>query len=515
MLIHAFLTDGLVSWAELYLDSLKAVQGEDIPVVFDTRDLCQSDMDRLAARYGRLTIRNQPLDMAALSALSGIDVDQLRVWKHEVEHQVTTNENFRWKLLMSVEQRYRSLGPLVADAIAQGEDIILHSDIDLYFRRSLDRLFEIIRENDISAYFRPAESPPQARIWGGLIGLNLTPNCQAVIQDWMARIDGTPFADKIRGFGQLSLFQTYQARADACRWGNLSADPRAPVVAKTNNATGEVTGDIAIGNSNRGINRKDTSLASFREDFTARRRAEDAVAPARIPDRVFDRHAPSPHYHVLWQMYQQMHDQGYAKANADQASAQKAFPGKKTLEHAGDIAALCRQYQARHLLDYGAGKGGHYREDLRFRAPDGTVHQGLKSVWGVDSVQLWDPGLDTALDADAVFDGVLCVDVLEHCFLADIPWIVDELFTRARSFVFANVACNPTRGRLPNGEDMHVTLRPPEWWSGLFTATAARHPGCDYVLVCSIWTPDTAKQRKVFRRDRFETSADTTTRMSR
>ncbi len=81
---------------------------------------------------------------------------------------------------------------------------------------------------------------------------------------------------------------------------------------------------------------------------------------------------------------------------------------------------------------------------------------------------------------DGKFDAVISTDVLEHCPEEDIPWIIDEIFGYANRFVFANVACYPAKKRLPNGENAHCTIRPPEWWEGILRETSARYSGIDW-----------------------------------
>ena len=64
----------------------------------------------------------------------------------------------------------------------------------------------------------------------------------------------------------------------------------------------------------------------------------------------------------------------------------------------------------------------------------------------------------------------------EHCPEQDLPWIVDELFTYAKKFVFASVAGYPAGKLLPNGENAHCTQLDAAWWKNLFDTAAARHP---------------------------------------
>lgn len=70
--------------------------------------------------------------------------------------------------------------------------------------------------------------------------------------------------------------------------------------------------------------------------------------------------------------------------------------------------------------------------------------------------------------------------MLEHCPEEDIEWIVDELFSYAKKFVFAVAACYPAQKHLPNGENAHCTIKPVEWWKDLLQETAARYPGVIY-----------------------------------
>lgn len=70
--------------------------------------------------------------------------------------------------------------------------------------------------------------------------------------------------------------------------------------------------------------------------------------------------------------------------------------------------------------------------------------------------------------------------MLEHCPAEDIPWIIDELFGFARRFVYVTIAAYDAIKTLPNGENAHCTVRPPDWWRGLFHGIAHRHPGIRY-----------------------------------
>jgi len=157
--------------------------------------------------------------------------------------------------------------------------------------------------------------------------------------------------------------------------------------------------------------------------------------------------------------------------------AEQTFDGRSLPRQAPRIKKLIARTGAGTVLDYGSGKGRQY-------LPAGIMENGvvrwnsMQEYWGVESIRCYDPGhLPFCVLPEGRFDGVICTDVLEHCPEDDLPWIVGELFGFARLFVFANVACYPAIKTLPNGENAHCTIRPVEFWRGLFDKAAAATSG--------------------------------------
>ena len=121
------------------------------------------------------------------------------------------------------------------------------------------------------------------------------------------------------------------------------------------------------------------------------------------------------------------------------------------------------------MLDYGAGKGHQY--DLNRTDVD------LREVYGVSEITCYDPGHQPYSSLpDGSFDGVICLDVMEHCPEEDLPWIISEIIGYAEKFVYFTVACFKAEKKLPNGENAHCTVRPPAWWKAMFEGVAARNP---------------------------------------
>jgi len=189
---------------------------------------------------------------------------------------------------------------------------------------------------------------------------------------------------------------------------------------------------------------------------------------------MYSRENPSPRYRELTQLYRQMHAEGeqFLKIPPEQT-----FPGLSLPSQAGRIKRLVSATGSANILDYGSGKGMQY--DLRgIKAEDGNVYDSIQDYWDVDFIQCYDPSFTPFSKLPAgKFDGVISTDVLEHCPEEDLRWIIEEIFSFADKFVFANVACYPAKKRLPTGENAHCTIQPPEWWKALIAAIAARHPG--------------------------------------
>jgi hypothetical protein len=140
------------------------------------------------------------------------------------------------------------------------------------------------------------------------------------------------------------------------------------------------------------------------------------------------------------------------------------------------VRPFVKEYLVKSVLDYGCGNTTW--DDPSF-AEDGSA----KQFFGVSDVARYEPGL--SIDERRVCDAVVCFDVLEHIFLADVSSVVWELFSLAEKLVIANVACYPAGAKLPNDGNAHVTMRQPMWCKGVFDAIAPEFPDITYVLYAS------------------------------
>jgi hypothetical protein len=189
----------------------------------------------------------------------------------------------------------------------------------------------------------------------------------------------------------------------------------------------------------------------------------------------YSRQQPSPRYVAMLEQYGSLHRDGEKFMGLD---ADNTYPGVSLLPHLRRIKRLVDLTGAVRLLDYGCGKGYQY-DPGAIRPQDYDGCDNVLDYWGVLEVDCYDPCVErfARLPTGGPYDGVISTDVLEHCVEEDVPWIVEEIFGYATRFVYANVACYPAKTRLPNGDNAHCTIRPPEWWQALIEPLAARQSG--------------------------------------
>lgn len=189
---------------------------------------------------------------------------------------------------------------------------------------------------------------------------------------------------------------------------------------------------------------------------------------------MYTRSQPSPRYRSLLQMYAELHRHGHGGTS----TAAETFEGISLIPHVHTVRRLVAETGAQNLLDYGAGKGSLYGLRNVLLPGEQTPIESVQDYWDVDYVELYDPGYAPYSRLPAgQYDGVVCTDVMEHCPEEDLPWILGEIFSYARRFVFLTIARYPALKHLPNGENAHITIKPADWWSALIGDAARSRPG--------------------------------------
>ena len=130
------------------------------------------------------------------------------------------------------------------------------------------------------------------------------------------------------------------------------------------------------------------------------------------------------------------------------------------------------------VLDYGGGGSNWDKPGFE----PGTKLS-AKDFFQIQEVYKFEPA--RGLMEKKKVDGVVCIDVLEHIFISDIPKVVEELFSLAKKLLIVNVACYKAAALLPNGENAHITVRGPDWWKGVFDTISSKYKGIEVMLICS------------------------------
>ena len=144
------------------------------------------------------------------------------------------------------------------------------------------------------------------------------------------------------------------------------------------------------------------------------------------------------------------------------------------------------------VLDYGGGGS-----DWDASGFDTGTKQSAKQFFQIQSVHTFEParGLMEKKKADCV----VCMDVLEHIFIEDIPKVVSELFSLSKKLLVVNVACYKAVALLPNGENAHITVRGADWWKGVFDVISSNYKNIEVFLICS----NTFSSGVIFKNSKF------------
>jgi hypothetical protein len=178
----------------------------------------------------------------------------------------------------------------------------------------------------------------------------------------------------------------------------------------------------------------------------------------------------------LIELYEQMVHEGYDRI--DGSTVKQVYNDFELRKFRNICKASFIDQKIKTVLDYGAG--GSDWDTPNF---DPITGKTAKQYFLVDDVTSFEPARNLLVKRKS--DAVVCMDVLEHVFISDIPTLVAELFSFSKKLLVVNVACYKAAAMLPNGENAHITVRPPEWWKGVFDTIASNFKDVEVFLICS------------------------------
>ena len=178
----------------------------------------------------------------------------------------------------------------------------------------------------------------------------------------------------------------------------------------------------------------------------------------------------------LIKLYEKMATEGYDRT--DDTHVENAFSDFELRAYKSAIADVLKEYSVDSVLDYGSGGS-----DWQISGFDEDTNKSAIEYFCLAEAYRYEPARD--IDERKTVDCVVCFDVLEHIFIADMASVLRDIFSYASKLVVLNVACYPAAAKLPNGENAHITVRNPAWWKGMVDSVSVEFPNVSVLLLCS------------------------------
>ena len=182
----------------------------------------------------------------------------------------------------------------------------------------------------------------------------------------------------------------------------------------------------------------------------------------------------SNQYNELLTQYKIMAKEGYNRT--DGSFVKNVYSDAEPHKFSDQLEKIIAYFNAKTALDYGSGGSDLNKTKL-------SNGEKFIDYIGLNKIHSFEPARSKRNKRKS--DIVLCFDVLEHIFINDVPWVINDLFKHANKCVVINVACYNAAALLPNGENAHITVRPPSWWLGQIECISSLHPDVYWALFAS------------------------------
>ena len=228
-MIITFCTDTYVEWGKVFLKSFKYTNGVKTDIHINGLYLSNENIKALKNCYPRVTISNYQYPSKDVCKRFGVTPKDFSECKSAIS--LGFKKNCRWWMdFVVVEERITKL--LEHMKKHPHREYWLHLDIDMMFRKSIEPLLDIIRNNYVTARFRPDRtfikneneiSPEYMRLAGGMVGLRGSFGIDFV-EEWVKQIF-TKMGNGIQGrgepWGQTALYYAYERFKDYYKWGEI------------------------------------------------------------------------------------------------------------------------------------------------------------------------------------------------------------------------------------------------------------------------------------------------------
>jgi len=178
----------------------------------------------------------------------------------------------------------------------------------------------------------------------------------------------------------------------------------------------------------------------------------------------------------LIEMYEKMASKGYDRVDSQRIEV--AFSDFELRPYRTQIHSIFSKHAISTVLDYGCGGS-----DWSAKGFDDETNKSAVDYFELQRSYRYEPARN--LDERQKVDCVVSFDVLEHIFISDIPLVLRDMFSYASKAIILNAACYSAAAKLPNGENAHITVRPPAWWKGMVDCISVEYPEIEIYLFCS------------------------------
>ena len=133
------------------------------------------------------------------------------------------------------------------------------------------------------------------------------------------------------------------------------------------------------------------------------------------------------------------------------------FTGKSLRAWIEEIDQLMITHDCKNILDYGCGKARFW-----------PAH------W-LEKIQGYDPAVENFSEEPRPADMVVCTDVMEHIPESSIDDTLKHINSLSNKWIFFVIDTKKAIKKFKNGENCHVTIKPPIWWQTKLNEFCTRH----------------------------------------
>ena len=186
----------------------------------------------------------------------------------------------------------------------------------------------------------------------------------------------------------------------------------------------------------------------------------------------------SKEYKDTLEIYKKLHLNG-----TDFDSAKNTFDGKSLKFFFQPIKQVINLTKSNSIIDFGCGKAKYYFEEISI---NNNSYSNITNYWNISDLCLYDPGVENfSKYPNRKADGVICVDVVEHIPENDVINFIEELFKLANKFVFIVIACYPAKKKLPDGRNVHLSIKSAEDWKKIIVDIRSKFLNISPYVICA------------------------------